>query len=407
MKLFTLLALFGCTAAQVLRGVNWGHRLDQTWNDAIDCKSPEQFEREYKQMSTYASAVKIYSCGECLAGPQSLKLTQKYGMQLFLGVTADPKYFPGDFAVLQNMTETYGLSNVLGISVGTEDLYRGDVPTINAESIVSQIKQLQQYLRSKGYSTPVTHVDAIGADDTRWGDIRAVQDIYMYNYFPFWMGINVNGGLPATQGAYYDIQKNFAQGKPVWIGEIGWPTGGYNKGDAIADEANAGIYFSQFVCWANANNIIYFYYEMFDEPWKLTKVGATGPIEQNFGLFYFNETAKSFANLQCSGGQPAKPIPVPTTSAVQIPATSVVQVPTTSAVQVPATSAVQVPATSAQASATVGNSAVSETPAKPSTSAAVAQTSTFAPDNTVARPQSSAMSLVIGVSSLIAVALFI
>lgn len=283
-KLFTLLILFGCSAAQVLRGVNWGHRLDQTWNDAVDCKSPEQFEREYKQMSTYASAVKIYSCGECLAGPQALKLTQKYGLKLFLGVTADPQYFPGDFAVLQNMTETYGLNNVLGVSVGTEDLYRGDVPAINADSIVSQIKQLQQYLRSKGYSTPVTHVDAIGADDPRWGDIRSVQDIYMYNYFPFWMGIDVNGGLPATQGAYYDIQKNFAQGKPVWIGEIGWPTGGvlrsclkrshdhfkfiltsssgYNQNAAIADETNAGIYFSQFVCWANANNVIYFYYEV-------------------------------------------------------------------------------------------------------------------------------------------------
>jgi len=317
------------SGAQILRGVNWGHKLASGGTDATDCKPSAQFESEFKFMATYAQAVKIYSCGECLAGPQALKYGKQFGLKIFVGMTADPQWFDGDFGVFKTMQQDYGLDNVLGITIGSEDLYRSDNPNINAASIENQIKQVQAYLKGLGYGIPVTHVDAIGATDPRWGNIRAVQDIYMYNYFPFWMGTPVQGALPATIGAYNDIKANYAQGKPTWIGEVGWPTGGYNVNQAMATENDAGVYFRDFVCWANANNIPYFYYEAFDEPWKNPAVGQTGPIEANFGIYYYNNSAKSFSNsVQCNGATAVTPNPQPTNTPVKS-STTATPTPTT------------------------------------------------------------------------------
>ena len=44
--------------------------------------------------------------------------------------------------------------------------------------------------------------------------------------------------------------------------------------DAVPSPENAGLYFRNFVSWARAGEVPYFYFEAFDELWKATYEGS-------------------------------------------------------------------------------------------------------------------------------------
>jgi hypothetical protein len=70
-------------------------------------------------------------------------------------------------------------------------------------------------------------------------------------------------------------------GKPVYISESGWPSGGNPVGAAIPNPENAASYFLSFISWARANDVEAFYFSAFDETWKVAE-GTVGP---HWGVF--------------------------------------------------------------------------------------------------------------------------
>lgn len=60
----------------------------------------------------------------------------------------------------------------------------------------------------------------------------------------------------------------------MYIAETGWPTKSSdptkaNNGMSDASIPNLQTFLETFVCPSNTNNIPYFYFETFDEPWKV------------------------------------------------------------------------------------------------------------------------------------------
>lgn len=70
--------------------------------------------------------------------------------------------------------------------------------------------------------------------------------------------------------------------KPVYVSEAGWPDAGNIIGKAIPSSENATANFINFVSWARANEIKYFYFEAFDESWKAKYEGLQGA---HWGIF--------------------------------------------------------------------------------------------------------------------------
>jgi len=62
----------------------------------------------------------------------------------------------------------------------------------------------------------------------------------------------------------------------IIVSETGWPSCGNQVGDAVPSPENASFYFLNFVSWARANNVPYFYFEAFDESWKAVYEGPQG-----------------------------------------------------------------------------------------------------------------------------------
>lgn len=149
--------------------------------------------------------------------------------------------------------------------VGTEVLLRGD---LTENELIDYIRQV----KATGVRTTT--------NDT-WHELLshpAVMrecDVIMANIYPYWEGIAIDNAIK-TLHAHYSQLKQVAGNKEVIIGETGWPSEGNQIGEAKPSPENASYYFLNFVSYARAKNVKYFYFEAFDEEWKAKYEGPQG-----------------------------------------------------------------------------------------------------------------------------------
>ncbi|PRP78621.1 glucan 1,3-beta-glucosidase [Planoprotostelium fungivorum] len=303
MKVVVLLCLLSLVSAQ-LRGVNYGIQR----SDGSCTNYDDKVLKDFNVIATFAQAVKIYNLGYCNGAQNSLRAANATGLKVFLGMEGyDVSAYNNEKIVLQQLYQQFGFSNVLGISIGSEDLYRN---CGCADRFGAQITEVQNILKGLGSNAivPVTHTDVYYMQPPA---ITNVADIIMFNAFSFWEGADINSAVQ-TFIDHYNSVKNQFPGKPVWVGETGWPVKGASQANAVPSVENARQYLNGIVCWANANGVPYFYFEAFDESWKASQV--SGDIETSFGLYNADRSRKSFFQLNCPGA--TQPI---ITSSVQNP----------------------------------------------------------------------------------------
>ncbi|KAI0818161.1 GPI-anchored cell wall beta-1,3-endoglucanase EglC [Xylaria sp. FL0064] len=149
---------------------------------------------------------------------------------------------------------------VVGISVGSEDLYRsspqgianGAGPGATAEEIKGYIGWMRDWIKGTLLEDkPVTHVDTW----TAWvlpetsGIVEAV-DFLSHNSFPYFEDARPNAIEKASDNFWSAVTatESVAQGKEVWITETGWPDTGPVRRDAVPSLDNAKTYWNTIGC---------------------------------------------------------------------------------------------------------------------------------------------------------------
>jgi exo-beta-1,3-glucanase (GH17 family) len=151
--------------------------------------------------------------------------------------------------------------------VGSEVLLRGDLSEAQLIEYINRVKGEVPGLSvttGEVYSVLLAHPAVISA-----------VDVVFVNYYPYWEGIGLDHALSAIHGWHQQIVKA-AGGKAVIVSETGWPSCGNQVGEAIPSPENASYYFLNFVSWARANQVSYFYFEALDESWKAKYEGPQG-----------------------------------------------------------------------------------------------------------------------------------
>jgi len=122
-------------------------------------------------------------------------------------------------------------------------------------------------------------------------------DSEMINIYPFYGQVTIGNSISNLVGAYNTFNQQF-KGKPVVIGETGWPSAGATNGNAVPSVANEQT-FTQGV-YQNSNQIgTTFLFSAFDEPWLSTQ-NSWGP---NWGLYTSAGTPKfSFSTIKKAKG---------------------------------------------------------------------------------------------------------
>ncbi|MCH8567926.1 MAG: glycosyl hydrolase [Balneolales bacterium] len=244
-----------------------------------DTVTGEQIRRRLEILKPYTSWIRTFSCteGNELIPP----IAHEMGFKVLAGA-----WIAGDAEKnLIEMDQLIKLANdgfVDIAAVGNEVLYRKE---LTEEELTENIK----YVRSKitNSKIPVSYVDAY-YEFAGENSITQNCDVILCNCYPYWEGTNFDNSLSHVRHMF-DVVKQAAGDKPIFITETGWPSQGEGIGEAMPSAENALKYFLQIQMWAKAENIGVFYFSSFDESWKKDVEGDVGAF---WGIWDINGNLK-------------------------------------------------------------------------------------------------------------------
>ena len=164
---------------------------------------------------------------------------------------------------------------IVGISVGSEDLYRDSVLGVQAKAgigadpntVAGYISKVKSALQGSGITAPVGHVDTWTAwvNSSVSAVVQASDFIGMdaYPYFQSTMANDISVSKSLFDSAYAQT-KSAAGGKDVWITETGWPVSGPQSNQATPNTQNAKQYWDQVGCGELFGQVNTFWYTLQD-----------------------------------------------------------------------------------------------------------------------------------------------
>jgi len=150
---------------------------------------------------------------------------------------------------------------VIGISVGSEDVYRttdlgiasNAGPGATPDTLVGYVNQVRSAISGTSLSgKPVGHVDTYNTwtNTTYTAGLTGVVDFLGVDAYPYYESSKANS-LENAQSIFWDDYNQvtaIAQGKQVWVTETGWPIQGPQSGLATASVENAATYYKEVGC---------------------------------------------------------------------------------------------------------------------------------------------------------------
>ncbi|KAG2522725.1 hypothetical protein BBO99_00006575 [Phytophthora kernoviae] len=301
MKLFlptviasVVLLLSGSTDALNVKvpGVNYNSRKGPDWApDNQRCKTASEVQKDMYAIKAVSDKVRIYSLLDCNQAEFLLPAAKNAGLQVHLGIwtTNSHDYLLQEKNKLASLIDS-GLvdNNVIGLHVGSETIYREE---ITADTAISYMNEIRDYIRSRGLNTPVTIADVI---DIYYGNQQLIDavDYISVNQFSFWERADVNEGAAITLDRLKSLRQVATQkNKKIVISEVGWSSNGEDPAASVSSPENQVKFFSDFFQMARSHNFDYYWYIAFDSQWRVTNGGKA--VEANFGMFKEDDSMKS------------------------------------------------------------------------------------------------------------------
>ena len=113
-------------------------------------------------------------------------------------------------------------------------------------------------------------------------------DFIAVHLLPYWEGLPVDAAVAYVLKRYRELQAAYP-GKPIVIGEVGWPSNGRQREGAIPSLENQVSFLKRFLALAREEHWNYFLIEAFDQPWKAETEGGVGAY---WGLYDVNRNPK-------------------------------------------------------------------------------------------------------------------
>jgi len=213
--------------------------------------------------------------------------------------------FANEIQALKSAISSFGSafgSAVIGISVGSEDLYRNSPIGIaghagigaDPDTLTNYITQVRNAIAGTALSgVPVGHVDTWTAwvNGSNNGVVAASDFIGMdaYPYFQNTEANSIQNGKQVFFNAYSNTTA-VSGGKPVWITETGWPVSGPTENQAVASTQNAKQFWDDVAC-SVLGKINTFWYTLQD--------AAPNTPSPSFGLIGSTLTTTPLYDLTC------------------------------------------------------------------------------------------------------------
>ncbi len=238
---------------------------DGTGHPDIDnIPTVEKIRADMKVLVPLTRAVRLYSStgGVELVPP----IANEAGIKVTVGAWID-KHSDRNEREMQAAVELAKRnSNVNGIVVGNETIYRADQ---KVEDLIKLIQRVKSQV-----NVPVT----TGEIWNIWlehPELASSVDFIAAHILPYWEGFSDKQAVDQALIIYQKLRDAFP-GKRIVIAEFGWPSGGYNLKNAVPGPFEQAVTLRNFVTRAESVGMEYNIVEAIDQPWKYFE-GGVGP----------------------------------------------------------------------------------------------------------------------------------
>jgi exo-beta-1,3-glucanase (GH17 family)/cellulose synthase/poly-beta-1,6-N-acetylglucosamine synthase-like glycosyltransferase len=229
----------------------------------------ERIRADLKMLAPLTRAVRTYSSTggvELVPG-----IAAEVGLRATIGAWIDKDKERNEREMRSVIELSKRHSNVNGIFVGNETIYRGE------QKVSDLIQMIQRVKRS--VTVPVT----TGEIWNVWiehPELVSAVDYIAAHILPYWEGFSDTQAVDQAIIIYDKLRRAYP-GKRIVIAEFGWPSAGYNLKSANPGRVEQAVTLRDFVTRAEAYGIDYNIVEAIDQPWKIFE-GGVGPY---WGLF--------------------------------------------------------------------------------------------------------------------------
>jgi exo-beta-1,3-glucanase (GH17 family)/cellulose synthase/poly-beta-1,6-N-acetylglucosamine synthase-like glycosyltransferase len=252
----------------------------RAWHDPVknELPSEEEIDADLKLLADRTNAIRTYT----VEGVQARipALARKHGINVTLGAWLD-----GDLENNERQIETVikvareNYRNVIRVIIGNETLLREELT----------VRQLTGYLDRvrKALAMPVSTAEPWHVWLNNPELVEHV-DFIATHMLPYWEGIHVDRAVDYVI-EHVNLLENSFPGKPIVIAEVGWPSNGRTRREAVASPANEAVFLRRFIDRAEELEYVYYIMEAFDQPWKRSSEGAVGSY---WGVYDVNRQPK-------------------------------------------------------------------------------------------------------------------
>src|ERR1700692_1744258 len=232
--------------------------------DVDNIPSAEKIRADMKRLAPLTRAIRLYSAtGGVDLGPA---IAAEFGLKVTVGAWIDKNAERNEREIDAAINLARHNSNVIGVVVGNETVYRGEQKVDDLIELIKRVK--------KSVNVPVT----TGEIWNIWRDnpeLASSVDFIAAHVLPYWE--NFTDKQAVDQAVYiYQMLRDKFPGKRIMIAEFGWPSAGYNLRNADPGPFEQAVVLRNFVSRAEAIGMEYNIVEAIDQPWKFFE-GGVGP----------------------------------------------------------------------------------------------------------------------------------
>lgn len=257
--------------------------------------TPEQIEEDISLLADKTRSIRTYSS---LDGLQVVPgLARKYGLTMIQGawLTFEKELPPEELTpeIAQELNKAKALNHaeikelirsananpdvVKRVMVGNEVLLRGEM---EPERLIKYIRQVKQAVKQ-----PVSYAD-VWSFYLKYPEIGKEVDFITIHILPYWEDepLEVDDAVAHIEKTYqqvYERVRALYPGKPILIGESGWPSDGRQRGWAVPSVENEARFIRGLIQVSKKNGFNLNIVEAFDQSWKSAQEGVVGA---NWGL---------------------------------------------------------------------------------------------------------------------------
>jgi exo-beta-1,3-glucanase (GH17 family) len=217
----------------------------------------EQIRADLKLLAPLTRAIRTYSSTngvELVPG-----IASEFGLRVTIGAWIDKHKDRNEREIRSVIDLVHRHSNVNGIFVGNETIYRGE------QKVSDLIKMIQRVKRSTGVPVTTGEIWHVWIEHP---ELVSQVDYIAAHILPYWEGFSAEQSVDQAILIYDKLRRAYP-GKRIVIAEFGWPSAGYNLKNANPGRLEQAQVLRDFVMRAEAFGIDYNIVESIDQPWKI------------------------------------------------------------------------------------------------------------------------------------------